>query len=307
MKDIDNDAIETIFNRVKNFRIKQEFHKTKRIVFISAIICSFFVIVYWIMVSDSYRIKGIHVNGNQVLTSDYVINFSTIKQQKRIFLVIPQLIENKIEKSPFIKKSSVTISRQGIVTITIEEKRVLGYLISDKPTILVEDGTLVDMDDEFLFLIGKVPSVQGFDTDESLQSLIIALNKIEREMIVNISEIIKYPLKYDANNIQCIMQDGNFFFASFYSLESINNYDKISEKITKKGACIYSSDNLQTVYTSECPWNVVNNPVEYWTDNTGAFIRNKYGDLIVKKYYVDSNGTPILDEHGFKIPIPIGE
>ena len=46
---------------------------------------------------------------------------------------------------------------------------------------------------------------------------------------------------------------------------------------------------------------------EYWLDDQGQILLNKWGDKAVKHYYKDSNGYFYLDDNGEKIVIPIND
>jgi hypothetical protein len=69
--------------------------------------------------------------------------------------------------------------------------------------------------------------------------------------------------------------------------------------------CLFADNGTTVAVAKACPWNEVRPELEYWTDEEGNFIYNKWGDKAVKHYYQDSDGGYYLDENGERILIPI--
>jgi hypothetical protein len=69
--------------------------------------------------------------------------------------------------------------------------------------------------------------------------------------------------------------------------------------------CLYADNGTTVAVARACPWDEVKTELEYWTDEEGNYIYNKWGDKAVIHYYQDSNGGYYLDDAGNRIVIPI--
>lgn len=299
-------AVDEVFERRKRVKADFNFRKAKPLLFIVAILVGLITICLVYYFSPMSKIKAISIQGNYYLEKDYIKELSGLSLENRYYLVFDYLIEKKIEQSEMIKKATVQHKEQGVIEIVVEEEEPFGYRYNEKGEILLKSGKAIELKSEYLDIIAQVPYVEGFNSDELLVRLAKAFSNVNRSMIEIMSEVKQYPMSYDENTIEVFMHDGNYFFASFYSLETINIYQQIASDLTESGACIYSDDGLKVAYTSTCPWNIVSDEKEYWVDELGKIVVNQYGDPVEKKYYTDGKGNYILDKDGNKILIPIG-
>ncbi|MFV0551820.1 MAG: cell division protein FtsQ/DivIB [Anaerorhabdus sp.] len=298
-------AVDEVFDRRKRIKADFSFRKAKPLLFIAAVIVGFITVALVYYYSPTSKIKAISAKGNYYLETDYVKELSGLTLENRYYLTFDYFIEKEIEKCEMVKNATVKHKEQGVIEIVIEEEEPFGYRYDEKGELLLKSGKAIELKSEFLDIIADVPYVEGFDTDELLVRLAKGFQNVNRDMIEIMSEITRYPMSYDENTIQIFMHDGNYFFASFYSLETINVYQQIASDLTEKGVCIYSDDGLTVAYTSTCPWNQIVEEKEYWVDELGNIVINQYGDPVEKKYYTDGKGNYVLDKEGNKILIPI--
>ncbi|MEG0076854.1 cell division protein FtsQ/DivIB [Anaerorhabdus sp.] len=300
-------AVDEVFDRRKRIKADFNFRKAQPLLFMLAIISGFLIIAVGYYFSPISKVKSISVKNNYFLDSSYIKSLSGLNLENRYYLVFDYFIEKKLEESELIKSATVKHKDQGVIEITVEEETPFGYRYLEQGELLLTSGKAVELKSEYLDLIAKVPYIDGFESEEQLIKIAKAFQKVDRNIIESISEVSQYPMSYDENTLRLLMRDGNNFFASYYSLSTLNSYNEIASDFTASGLCIYSDDSLKVAFTSTCPWDAVVEEKEYWIDELGNVVVNQYGDPVEKKYFTDGNGNFILDASGNKILIPMGE
>ncbi|SJZ98485.1 cell division protein FtsQ/DivIB [Anaerorhabdus furcosa] len=300
-------AVDEVFDRRKRIKADFSFRKAQPLLFILAVCLGLIVIAVGYYFSPVSKVKSISIKNNYYLDKDYIKELSGLTLENRYYLVIDYFVEKKLEESELIKNATVKHKDQGVIEITIEEETPFGYRYLDVGEILLTSGKAVELKSEYLDIIAKVPYIDGFETEEQLERIAKAFQKVDRSIIESISEVSQYPMSYDENTLRLFMRDGNNFFASYYSLSTVNSYNEIASDFTESGLCIYSDDSLKVAFTSTCPWNLVAEEKEYWIDELGNIVVNQYGDPVEKKYFTNDQGEFILDGNGNKILIPMGQ
>lgn len=248
-------SVERVFEEHRAKQIKKDFRKKKRKIFLLACLFGFLSAFLIYFVSDASKIKGIEVEGNHWLSDDKIIELSGLSENSNSLLIFDLLIQKNLRKEPLITSSSVSLSNQGIVTIEVKEKELIGYRYLDKPEMITKDGTLIEMSNEYASFLSRIPLITGFyDEDGALiQKLAKAFSEVDQKKVEQIAEIHQVTYSYDEYGIQCIMQDGNEIYGSFYSMEMLNSYNEVVSALKGKKSCIYIDEMSGNPYTSLCP------------------------------------------------------
>ena len=294
-----------VFKRHKKRLNDESFKRFKRLNFNLSIFFGFFIIIGFYFLTDISNIKAIVVEGNNYLSSEYIKKISELTLDSKFYLTPWFLVENTIKKDGLISNVKVSFEKNNVILINVTEKRPVGYRYLENAEILLEDGKIVNLTSDYMPIVSRIPLITGFIGEDAEHLITKSLSKVDKDVIEGIAEISQYQLNYDENALQVIMRDGNYFFASYYSLEFINNYNFIASELDKNGICLFADESLKVAYRKACPWDEVKVNLEYWKNESGEYIINKYGDKVVIHYYTDDKGNPILDEAGNKIPIPI--
>ena len=134
-------------------------------------------------------------------------------------------------KNNYIESAKVT---KGLlsVNITIQEKKIL-YI--DKETNYKYTYNSKFKDDKSIcvpYLIGSVP-------EGKMKRFIKAMNKINSDMICQMSEIKYDPNDIDEDRYYVYMNDGNSVYLTVNKFDKINKYNTILEKIGKQNGTLY--------------------------------------------------------------------
>lgn len=301
-------GVDALFLKREIERDNARFKKSKRVLFIVAILLANLLVCLFYFTSSMSKVTTISVSGNQFLTKDYIRQYAKLDLNSRYYLIFSYRISSRLEQEPFIQQASVTMKEHGVVEINVVEKKPVGYRYENEtPMILFSDNTKTELTSDYLSVVARIPFMTGFETDEQTYLLTKAMNDVHLSLIEDIAEIHQYDLGYDQQAIQVQMRDGGFFFASYYSLDLINSYHEIYGKLKDKNTCLFADQGQRVVYAKVCPWLETVEPKDYWMDGSGNYILNKYGDKVLKHFYQDDKGNYYLDASGNWILIPIDE
>ena len=302
------DAVDKLLHEREVKRINTAFHNSVSSLFSYAIVLSVILLVVSYFLLPSSKVKALSVVGNNYLDKGYIEKLSGVNYSSRYFLVFPGMTANKIKQDPQIKNASVRLLPENVVQIVVEEEQPVGYRYEEKGSvILLENGNKVELTSEKMGMISRLPFIDGFVEEEQTQQLIKALASIDKKILEEITEVRQYSLDYDDEVMMIQMREGGYFFTTYYLIDSINYYHDMYVRLKDKNACIYADANERVVGARACPWDEVPVEHEYWTDENGDYLINKYGDRAVKHFYHDEYGNFYLDDEGNKIVIPIDQ
>lgn len=299
------DTVESVFNDKAVAKDNREFARAHRFLFPLAIGIGSLLLIVMYLFSSVSRIKVISVEGNRMLTNDQIRTLSGLKENGFYYGVIPAAVENRVAEDDMIAKCAVQLKDDRVVQITVTEEEPIGYRYDgDQPELLLKDGRVIPLKSSYMSIISRVPLITGFDEEEQTHLLIEAFADVSQDVISDMAEITQYPMSYDDQTLEVQMRDGGYFFASYYSLDKINEYTQYAKAQTNKDYCFYSVEDTSVVSSRACPWNTTVVPKEYWTTESGNYIYNRWGDKAIKHYYHDESGY-FLDQNGNYIPIPL--
>lgn len=177
------------------------------------------------------RIYSIKIKGNKILTDQEVIETAKLEDYPSFFETLSYTIKKRLLKNNYIESAKVT---KGLlsVNITIQEKKIL-YI--DKETNYKYTYNSKFKDDKSIcvpYLIGSVP-------DGKMKRFIKAMNKINSDMICQMSEIKYDPNDIDEDRYYVYMNDGNSVYLTVNKFDKINKYNTILEKIGKQNGTLY--------------------------------------------------------------------
>ncbi|MBR4454865.1 MAG: FtsQ-type POTRA domain-containing protein [Solobacterium sp.] len=301
-------SVDTVFEEHAAADDNKAFARVRKRLFYGAVGLSSAILILLYLLSPSSRVKSISVTGNDYLSRAYVEQLSGIHVNDLFYAQFPVAIAAKIQKDPMISEADVRLMHDNLIEIRITEKQPIGCRYdSDEPTLLLTDGSICKLTSDYMRILSRIPFITGFNEENATHLLITGFRDVNRDVIESMAEVIQYPLSYDDEAVEIRMRDGGVFFGSYFSLGLINNYETISALMTNKDLCVYADNSTSVAAARACPWDEVETVLEYWTDEEGNYIYNKWGDRAVKHYYQDNQGNYYLDDNGNKILIPIDE
>ena len=258
----------SLFSLRKKRKKATAYEKAKVLCCTVAVFLSLTIIGLIYFISDVSNIYHIDVRGNYYLSDKDILTLSGLDRDSKYLFTIPFVIEKRIKENNIIEECKVSLLDNRLVRIEVQEKKIIGYALENGLYVLVlNNGERSGLNNDNLYLISKVPLIEGFD-DEELRQIEKRLGECDREVIDQISEIHKYPqLKYQ--NLELVMVDGNYIFTSIYGLNILEKYYDIeSSYVSDRKQCYYFEDISGNAYTSACPWEEVEEAVEEQAEET---------------------------------------
>ena len=244
-------GVDQVFEAHRSSVLKNRFLTNKVKVFVLAVFTGFVLIATGFLISPASKVKGFEISGNYFLSAEEIKEYAHLDEDSRYLFVFDSIVEKRLLESPLIESAEVKVRNDGVVRIEVKEKLIIGYRYKTYPELIFQDGTLMELTNEYAYLYAEVPLIVGFDED--VTSFAKAFKNVPQKRIASISEIHRYEYTYDENGLEFVMKDGNRFFASFYSADVINQYNGVASALTEKNVCLYADENSGNVYKSLCP------------------------------------------------------
>lgn len=176
-------------------------------------------------------ITSILIEGNEILTDQDIIEMSDLDNYPSYLKVMSFSIENKLNKSPYIKSVKVTKGLLNI-KINIKENKVL-YIDKETNYKVTIKGKIKD--DKVVC----APYLTNTILEDKKEEFIKALNKINKNILCKMSEIKYDPNDIDLDRYFVYMNDGNRVYLTVNKFNKINKYNEILENIGKQNGILY--------------------------------------------------------------------
>lgn len=176
-------------------------------------------------------IRSIEVTGNEILSDSEIIKTATLDNDPSFFSVISILVKNKLKENPYIKDAKVSKGFLS-VKIKVKEKKVL-YIKKDTGEKVMTDSVSKDEKEVCApFLTNEVPA-------KKQSRFIRAMNKLNKSIICQMSEIKYDPNDIDSDRYYVYMNDGNSVYLTVNKFNKLNKYNTILENIGKQNGTLY--------------------------------------------------------------------
>lgn len=198
------------------------------------IISILFVIILSLIIYYIYQINitNIYIIGNEYLTDYEIIKIAEIEDYPNSMKNTSSIIKKRLEKNDYIK--SVKVEKKGFlkeVYIYIEENIPLFYYLSTDKVIL-KDGSSVTGNYNIPLVINEI--------DQTIYNEFIdKLSKVDKDVMIRISEIKYDPNDIDKKRFYLTMNDGNYVYLTLNKFNKINNYLEIVRTFNNAKGILY--------------------------------------------------------------------
>ncbi|GAB6100376.1 FtsQ-type POTRA domain-containing protein [Halanaerocella petrolearia] len=153
--------------------------------------------VVHIIYSNYFQITEIKITGNQLLTDNYLLNFSKLQQETNIFEIDSKKIKKKLLKLPQLK--SVTIKRDlpNKLVISVQERRPIAIIPFQSSYQVVDtEGWILEVTNSLSSW--KLPLITGVNIDSQAKKIKLTgmksqavnyLSKLSKNVLAGISEL----------------------------------------------------------------------------------------------------------------------
>lgn len=211
------------------------------------------VFVYYF--STDSHVKVLSCKNNYYLSDSEVYDLANVSTKTRLYLVPSILLEKRVEKMPFVQSCKVSKKNRKL-TFDVQEKLIVGYYVKDdKNFALLQDGTSIEIEEQYLNMIVHFPLLSDFNAKQRKQ-LCEQFQKhskiLTRDLIEKFVEIVPYKTSYDKNMFKITMQDGNIVYTNLKSIKMLSKYQSVLTKLKGQSVCLVLDSTHSTIEKVNC-------------------------------------------------------
>ena len=211
------------------------------------------VFVYYF--STDSHVKVLSCKNNYYLSDSEVYDLANVSTKTRLYLVPSILLEKRVEKMPFVQSCKVSKKNRKL-TFDVQEKLIVGYYVKDdKNFALLQEGTSIEIEEQYLNMIVHFPLLSDFNAKQRKQ-LCEQFQKhskiLTRDLIEKFAEIVPYKTSYDKNMFKITMQDGNIVYTNLKSIKMLSKYQSVLTKLKGQSVCLVLDSTHSTIEKVNC-------------------------------------------------------
>ena len=211
------------------------------------------IFVYYF--STDSHVKVLSCKNNYYLSDSEVYDLANVSTKTRIYLMPSIILEKRVEKMPFVQSCDVSKKNRKL-TFNVQEKLIVGYYVKDnKNYALCQDGSSIEIDEQYLNMIVHFPLLSNFNAKQRKQ-LCEQFQKhrkvLTRELIEKFAEIVPYKTSYDKNMFKITMQDGNIVYTNLKSIKMLSKYQSVLTKLKGQSVCLVLDSTHSTIEKVNC-------------------------------------------------------
>lgn len=211
------------------------------------------VFVYYF--STDSHVKVLSCKNNYYLSDSEVYDLANVSTKTRLYLVPSILLDKRVEKMPFVQSCKVSKKNRKL-TFDVQEKLIVGYYVKDdKNFALLQDGTSIEIEEQYLNMIVHFPLLSDFNAKQRKQ-LCEQFQKhskiLTRDLIEKFAEIVPYKTSYDKNMFKITMQDGNIVYTNLKSIKMLSKYQSVLTKLKGQSVCLVLDSTHSTIEKVNC-------------------------------------------------------
>ena len=197
------------------------------LIFLGLLCFLYFAIKYYLNIP----IKNIFIYNNKLLSDQEIIDLAELSNYPKYYSFSKKSIIKKIKQNNYVENVKIKRTFFHKIEIYVKEYEVLLYDYPSNKYIL-SNGTKVSSEQ---YKHRGYPTLLNDIPDTIYEKFIIQLNKINDNILNQISEIKYDPSKYDKGRFFLTMNDGNYIYTNLskskqseiYNFELLNLYNDI--------------------------------------------------------------------------------
>lgn len=210
---------------------KKRVLKIKNIMILLAIIASIVGIFYYAI---TMPIKNIYISGNQFITDNEILQQSTLNTYPSFLLTPSSQIRSHLIKNPYIEEVKITKKLGNVVEIKLKEYQPIALTKND--TVILSSGKELDNTYE----LNDIPLLLNtIDNKKIYQNFATKFEKINPNILRQISQIEYSPVNVDEERFLLYMCDGNLVYITLTKIVKLNKYNQIKDKLNGQQGIIY--------------------------------------------------------------------
>ena len=205
--------------------------KIKNIIIFICLLVLFLFLIYYIF---NMPIKNIYIKGNTILSDNDILSISKIDNYPSFLLTSNNEIEKRLKANEYVKDVKVKKKVGNIIVVYLIEYKVLAVDSSDS-MIILSNGNKISNN----YNIFDVPVITNEINKSIYDNFCKKFNKVNIDILRQISEITYSPVLVDDERFQLYMDDGNLVYITLTKIDKLNKYNSIKAAMGGKKGIIY--------------------------------------------------------------------
>ena len=179
-------------------------------------------------------VRNIYINGNNVISDEVIIEQSGLDKYPSFLLTSSNKVKNSLRNNKYISDVKIKKKLGNIIEIKVLEHRLISFLANDTKIIL-SNGNVVDN----IYNVSDLPVLNSNLSDRKKIEFAKKFNKVDKDILRQISQIEYVPVKVDEERFLLYMDDGNLVYVTLTKINKLNKYNKIKGKLVGKMGVVY--------------------------------------------------------------------
>ena len=191
------------------------------------------LLVLLVMFLGKIKVRGFYISGNKYYDYKKILNITGLDKYPSFLLTNSYKVNSKIKDDKLINNIKIKKTLDGKFKVIVTENKILFY-DSNKNKSVITDGSLIDYYYEYSPVL-----VNEISDKKIYKKFLKKFNLVDKDTLLNISEIKYEPNDIDKERFLLSMNDGNYVYVTMSKFNAINNYLEISKTLGEKNGILY--------------------------------------------------------------------
>lgn len=178
-------------------------------------------------------VRGYYIIGNTYYSDYEILSKTKLDKYPSYLFTNSYSVTKNIKNDKLIDSITIKHKVNGMFDVIVNENSILFYDETKKKSIL-KDGNQIDYYYEYSPVL-----INDINDKKIYKKFIERFQKLDKELIKNISEIKYDPNDIDKERFLFSMNDGNYVYGTLSKISNINKYLEISSTLTDKKGILY--------------------------------------------------------------------
>ena len=198
--------------------------------------------------SSLFRVSAISVSDNTLYSDEDIIDFLGIKVSDRMWFIYNWFYRNTFDDVTGIESVTLT-KKNNVLMVAVNESSPVAI---QGNYYLLANGEILEISEFNKHYKNQLPTIQGFVESDLQQRLAESMANLDPEILLLISSVNQVTTTYDAAQIHLLLHDQKQVYSDFRSLELLNDYPLIVDKITPENNCVYLDFTSRSARSAPC-------------------------------------------------------
>ena len=188
---------------------------------------------FFVYLLSKMSVKGYYIVGNTYYTDNQLLEKTHLDKYPSYLFTNSFTVSRNVKNDDLIENIEIKHKINGMFEVIVNENKILFYDEIKRKSILKNKKEIDYYNENIPVLINEI------DNKKVYNKFLIKIDKLNSDIIKNISEIKYDPNDLDKERFLLSMNDGNYVYITLSKFSNINNYLEISNTLGEKNGILY--------------------------------------------------------------------